>query len=170
MKTAHLPFLAMMCALASMTCILLAEQDVPPKESTATGGEHPSAPAAGSEHPQAPKEPASGETPKAAADPSETPVPVPDQAKPKVEDVTPAPEPPPPPPNYQGTVAFLDLKQKFVIIDFKHKNNVPPVRSELGVYRNGRFVGSIRITPPVKPPNASADILQGSLRQGDEVR
>jgi hypothetical protein len=70
---------------------------------------------------------------------------------------------------FEGSVVLLNLQKGFVIVDFG-KGKVPPARSELGVYRGGIFVGSVRITPPIKPPLASADILNGTLRRGDTVR
>ena len=72
-------------------------------------------------------------------------------------------------PIFVGHIVLLNQEKNFVVIDFE-RGMVPPVRSELGVYRNDIFVGSVRITDPVKPPMASADILTGVLRQGDVVR
>lgn len=70
---------------------------------------------------------------------------------------------------FLGMIVLLNLQKGFVIVDFS-KSRVPPMRSELGVYRSGIFVGSLRITPPSKPPLVSADILTGTLRRGDTVR
>lgn len=70
---------------------------------------------------------------------------------------------------YSGTVTLLKSKGNFAIIKFP-QGNVPPARSKLDVYRDGLLVGSVQITNPIKPPLASADIVSGSLRIGDEVR
>jgi hypothetical protein len=70
---------------------------------------------------------------------------------------------------FSGHIISIDQNKKFVIVDF-HRGTVPPVGSELGVYRNDQFVGSVRITHPVKPPLTSADVLTGTLRRGDVVR
>lgn len=70
---------------------------------------------------------------------------------------------------YEGTVVLLNLPKEFVIVDFA-RGKVPPARSELGVYRSGIFVGSVRITPPSKGSLVAADILTGTLRRGDTVR
>jgi len=70
--------------------------------------------------------------------------------------------------SYTGRIALCS-EQKFVIVDFDH-GKVPPLHSKLGVYRDQRLVGSIRITAPVKPPFASADILTGALQRGDVVQ
>ncbi len=72
-------------------------------------------------------------------------------------------------PLFEGKVVLVNQAKKFLIVDFREAK-VPPVRSELGVYRGGVFVGSLRITEPVKPPLASADILSGTLRRGDVVQ
>lgn len=72
-------------------------------------------------------------------------------------------------PSFEGTVVLLNLQKGFVIVEFSN-GKIPPPRSELGVYRGGTFVGSVRITPPIKSPHASADIINGSLRRGDQVR
>lgn len=68
-----------------------------------------------------------------------------------------------------GTVIRLDPKENFVVINFG-SGYVPPLHSELDVYREGQVVGSIRITNPIKPPFASANILAGTLRHGDVIR
>lgn len=71
--------------------------------------------------------------------------------------------------NFSGSVVLLNPKENFVIVNFQ-PGSVPPLRSELGVYRENVFVGSVRITDPIKPPLASADILSGSIQRGDVVR
>ena len=70
---------------------------------------------------------------------------------------------------YEGRISIVNQKKGFVVIDFQ-QTGVPPVRSEMGVYRDNQFVGSIRITPPVKGSMATADTLTGTLRRGDVVR
>lgn len=70
---------------------------------------------------------------------------------------------------FEGTVVLLNLQKGFVIVDFA-RSKMPPARSELGVYRGGIFVGSLRITPPAKGSLVAADILSGTLRRGDTVR
>ncbi len=87
----------------------------------------------------------------------------------KTNETTSTPITSPSKPLFVGHVVLVNSKKHFVIVDFNARK-VPPLRSELGVYRNNQFVGSIRITPPIKPPLTSADILMGTLRRGDEVR
>lgn len=86
----------------------------------------------------------------------------------KVEEVTPAPTAKPKNPKYVGMVMVVNSKKNFVVVDFGE--NMPAVKSELGVYRYDVFIGSIRVTEPVKAPLATADILNGTLKKGDEVR
>jgi len=38
------------------------------------------------------------------------------------------------------------------------------------VYRDGKQVGTVQITEPVRARFATADILEGELRVGDEAR
>ena len=87
-----------------------------------------------------------------------------DSTTPKLAATPPSVESP-----FEGNIVLLNLQKGFVIVDFS-KSMMPPIRSELGVYRGGIFVGSLRITPPSKPPLVSADILTGALRRGDTVR
>ncbi len=70
---------------------------------------------------------------------------------------------------FVGHIVILNQEKNFVVVDFE-RGVIPPVRSELGVYRNDIFVGSIRITDQIKSPMVVADILTGTLRQGDTVR
>ena len=90
-------------------------------------------------------------------------------AKPKTEEITPSAQKSVSESPFIGTVVLSPLQKKFVVVDFRN-GEVPPIRSELGVYREGIFVGSVRISEPVKPPLASADILSGALRRGDVVQ
>ncbi len=153
---------------ASGQWILLAQQDTPPAETAPEETKPaalPSEPVA-TDNPET-KKPAGEESKKS---PQTPPGESADVGQPKAEEVTPTPQPSAPPPSYTGSVAYLSSPKDFVIVDFKEKNNVPPIRSELGVYRDEQFVGSIRITAPVNPPLASADVMQGTLRQGDVVR
>jgi chromosome segregation ATPase len=72
-------------------------------------------------------------------------------------------------PSYGGTVTLLKSKGNFAILKFP-QGRIPPPRTKLDVFRDGILVGTVQITNPVKPPLASADIISGSLRIGDEVR
>ncbi len=65
------------------------------------------------------------------------------------------------------TVVRADLK--FVVIDFSSRL-MPPVGTKLRVYRDGKRIGEVQITEPVRMRAATADILEGALKVGDEVR
>jgi hypothetical protein len=70
---------------------------------------------------------------------------------------------------FKGDVMYVDPKKKFVVVDF-HTHQLPAERSKLGAYRNNRFVGVVRITPPAKPPYITADVIDGTLQKGDVIR
>ena len=68
-----------------------------------------------------------------------------------------------------GYVVSINQGAKFVVLKFEY-GAIPAVGKTLDVLRNGEKVGQIRITKPVKPPHASADVLDGVLRRGDQVQ
>jgi hypothetical protein len=57
----------------------------------------------------------------------------------------------------------------FVVIDFGSRL-IPPVGTRLDVFRDNKEIGAVRITEPVQAQLATADIIQGELRAGDEAR
>ncbi len=67
-----------------------------------------------------------------------------------------------------GKVVVANAKQNFVVIHFEKA--VPPLQSVLKVYRNQEMIGTVRITNPINPPHASADIVSGTIKRGDQVR
>jgi hypothetical protein len=68
-----------------------------------------------------------------------------------------------------GRVALIRSDENFVVVHFQNEKEIP-VRAELGVYRNGQYVGSVRIVEPVRPPFASATILSGKPILNDLIR
>jgi len=78
----------------------------------------------------------------------------------------------PPPPDL-GTAAAkivsLNSEHGFVVIDFTPQM-APAVGTRVNVYRNGKQVGVVRITEPVRAQFATADITEGEAHVGDEVR
>jgi len=68
-----------------------------------------------------------------------------------------------------GKVVLVRGSGNFVIIQFPH-GNIPAANSKVNVYREGVHVGTAKITSPINPPLASADVLTGTLQQGDEAR
>ena len=66
-------------------------------------------------------------------------------------------------------VVSLNLEHGFVVIDFTSRM-VPAVGMRVDVYRNGKWVGVVRITEPVRAQFATADIVEGEVHVGDEAR
>jgi hypothetical protein len=66
-------------------------------------------------------------------------------------------------------IRSIDSQYKFVVIDFTSRV-MPAVGAQLTVYRNGKRVGLVRVTEPVRAQFATADILEGDLQVGDEAR
>ena len=127
-----------------------ADESTPEVSEAKTGPEAPAVPPASNGA-------AATETEKTSSNPSQTS----EIKKPAPVRVTSSP--------FTGRLSIVNQKKKFAVIEFS-KKGIPPVDSELGVYRDGNFVGSIRITLPIRPPFASADILTGTLHLGDTVR
>lgn len=70
---------------------------------------------------------------------------------------------------YAVTVALARAEHGFVVIDFGPRA-VPATGTRLKVFRAGRNVGTVRITEPVRGRFATADIVEGDVRVGDEIR
>jgi hypothetical protein len=68
-----------------------------------------------------------------------------------------------------GQVAMVNVAARFVVISFP-PGSVPPVQSELNVYRNGLKVGTLKVTGPQRENNTVADIISGDIHLHDEVR
>jgi hypothetical protein len=66
-------------------------------------------------------------------------------------------------------IASVNAQQGFVVVDFASRT-MPEVGTLVNVYRAEKRVGGIRITEPVHAPLATADIVEGEMRVGDEVR
>ena len=66
-------------------------------------------------------------------------------------------------------IVSINAQYRFVVVDFS-SCSLPPLGTKLQVYRNERRVGAIQITEPVRAQFATADILEGDLRVGDQTR
>ncbi|MEI8064093.1 MAG: hypothetical protein WCH84_08520 [Verrucomicrobiota bacterium] len=66
-------------------------------------------------------------------------------------------------------IIHFDAKLKFVVLDYRSRA-MPAIGTRLAVYRNGQRVGEVQITDPVRVNLATADILTGEVRIGDEAR
>ena len=58
---------------------------------------------------------------------------------------------------------------RFVVIDFSSRV-MPPIGTRLDVYRGEKNIGAVQITEPVRARLATADIVEGDVRVGDEAR
>jgi hypothetical protein len=66
-------------------------------------------------------------------------------------------------------VASVNTELGFAVVDFAAQT-MPPVGTRVNVYRGDKRVGTVRITEPVHTPLATADVVEGEVRVGDEVR
>ena len=66
-------------------------------------------------------------------------------------------------------ITMVHVEQRFVVIDFSTQV-MPAIGKRLNVFRDGKRQGEVQITDPVRARFATADILSGELRVGDEVR
>jgi hypothetical protein len=69
----------------------------------------------------------------------------------------------------KGVVQTVNTKAKFVVLKFQYRA-IPSIGKVLSVMRNGEKVGQIKVTKPVRPPHATADILDGDIQRGDVVQ
>ncbi|MEI6083404.1 MAG: hypothetical protein WCS70_03790 [Verrucomicrobiota bacterium] len=66
-------------------------------------------------------------------------------------------------------ITRINAQYKFAVIDFTSRV-MPAVGVKLPVYRGTERVGEVQLTVPVRVNFATADILDGDLRVGDEAR
>ena len=66
-------------------------------------------------------------------------------------------------------ITVVQLSHKFVVIDFGSRL-MPTTGTRREVYREGKRVGLVQIAGSVRGRFASADIVEGELEVGDEVR
>lgn len=66
-------------------------------------------------------------------------------------------------------ITRINAQHKFVVLDFTSRV-MPVVGTKLPVYRGKERVGEVQITEPVRATWATADILAGDLKVGDEAR
>lgn len=68
-----------------------------------------------------------------------------------------------------GRVHSLNPGLRFLVADYT-LGGMPPLHSRLGVYRNNEKIGEIRLSGPERNGFVAADILEGVLQIGDEIR
>ena len=66
-------------------------------------------------------------------------------------------------------IVLVNSELRFVVIDFSSRMT-PPVGTRLNVYRGDKNIGAVRITEPTQASLATADIVEGEVRVGDEAR
>jgi hypothetical protein len=66
-------------------------------------------------------------------------------------------------------IASVNPELGFVVIDFASQT-MPAPGTQVTIYRGSKRVGAVRITQPTHPPLATADIVDGEARVGDEAR
>jgi hypothetical protein len=66
-------------------------------------------------------------------------------------------------------VASVNTELGFAVVDFSTQT-MPPVGTRVSIYRGDKRVGTVRITEPVHAPLATADVVDGEVRVGDEAR
>ena len=91
------------------------------------------------------------------------------EAKPAVTPAKPAKEAKAAPGETVAKVVMVNKEMKFVVLEFTN-SAVPTAGSQLSLYRGKERVATLKATEPMKPPLITADILDGEVRKGDEVR
>ena len=85
--------------------------------------------------------------------------PVPAQIEPSSSQFGPSP----------AKIVSVNPELRFVVVDFSSRV-MPPVGTRLNVYRGDKSIGAIQITEPVRARLATADVVDGDVRVGDEAR
>jgi len=68
-----------------------------------------------------------------------------------------------------GKVIKLNSEGRFVILNFPI-GHLPALEQRLNVYRRGLKVGEIKVTGPQMDDDIVADVVNGEVQVGDEVR
>ena len=68
-----------------------------------------------------------------------------------------------------GKITQINAKYRYVVIDFGRRM-LPPMNSQLVVYRHNQRVATVRLTPLSRGRFGTADILEGDPCVGDEIR
>ncbi|KAB2675246.1 MAG: hypothetical protein DVB31_00760 [Verrucomicrobia bacterium] len=69
----------------------------------------------------------------------------------------------------QGNIVQVQPSLRFVVVDFTL--NAPPSPGQiLKVYREGKMVGQVKAGRIARDATIAADIVEGDLQPGDEVR
>jgi hypothetical protein len=66
-------------------------------------------------------------------------------------------------------VSFVSTEHQFVVIDLLSRT-IPAVGTRLKVFHGDKQVGTVQITEPMRARFATADIIEGEPKVGDEAR
>ncbi len=69
----------------------------------------------------------------------------------------------------RGEVVSVNPKLEFVVLEFL-PSRMPAAGTELKVFRNGKAIGTVRVTDPTMNNLVTADLISGAAQRGDEVR
>ena len=68
-----------------------------------------------------------------------------------------------------GRISSVNPVSRFVVITYP-SSILPKNEQRLGVYREGRKVGEVKVTGPERDTITAADMVSGDAQIGDEVR
>ncbi len=68
-----------------------------------------------------------------------------------------------------GRIASVNLVSRFVVVTYP-TTQLPPDGRRLGIYRDGRKLGEVKVTGFKQETFAAADLLSGEAQVGDEIR
>ena len=66
-------------------------------------------------------------------------------------------------------IIIVRPEEKFVVVDFSLRT-MPALGTKLTAYRAGRKIGTVQLNGPVLARTVAADVLDGEMQNGDEVR
>lgn len=68
-----------------------------------------------------------------------------------------------------GRVSTVNLVSRFVVVSYP-STTLPKFQQQLGIYREGRKVGEVKVTGPERDTITAGDLIAGEAQVGDEVR
>jgi hypothetical protein len=68
-----------------------------------------------------------------------------------------------------GKVVRVNENARFAVLNFP-VGTMPGVQQRLNVYRRGLKVGEVKVTGPQQDDNTVADVVNGEVQVGDELR
>lgn len=68
-----------------------------------------------------------------------------------------------------GKVVRVNENARFAVLNFP-VGTMPAVQQRLNVYRRGLKVGEVKVTGPQQDDNTVADVVNGEVQVGDELR